>query len=65
MENILHHTFYHEFRVAPEENPVLITVVHLNPKANKERMTPFNVPAIERDDPGCRVSVRFGTDDVS
>ena len=56
MEKILHHTFFNEFRVAPEENPVS--------KTNRERMTKvmfviFNVPG----DPGCPVSVRFGTDD--
>ena len=48
---IFNHTFYNELRVAPEENPVFLTEVLLNPKANRERMTQvmfviFNVRAM-------------------
>ncbi|XP_062540139.1 uncharacterized protein LOC134208058 isoform X2 [Armigeres subalbatus] len=51
MEKIWHYTFYDQLTIAPEEHPVLLSDVPLNPKAYREKMTQimfesFSCPAV-------------------
>jgi len=49
-EKLLHHTFYNELRIAPEERSVLFSVPVFNPTANEQKISQimfetFSVPA--------------------
>ena len=51
MEKVYNHAFYNELRIAPEEQPVLLTEGLLNPKASREMLAQvmfetFAVPAM-------------------
>jgi actin-related protein len=51
MEKLWHYTFYNGLRVAPEEHPVYLTEVALNPKKHREKTTEimfetFDVPCL-------------------
>jgi len=50
-KKVLHHIYYNELRIAPEEQPVILSNSMFNKRGNRERLTQvmfedFNVPAI-------------------
>ncbi|KAF1744167.1 hypothetical protein MXB_1787 [Myxobolus squamalis] len=51
LESILHHTYYNELRITPENHHVLLTEPPLNPKRNREKLAEimfenFSVPGV-------------------
>lgn len=50
-EKLMHHIFYRELQVSPEEHPILLTEPPLNPQANSDKIKQimfetFNVNAL-------------------
>lgn len=57
LESILHHTFYNELTIAPEDHTLLLTEHPLGPKQNRENilqiaMETFNIPGVYFGIPG-------------